>query len=100
MAAPDYAFLDPEQTALDKVARGRSDVRDAAGLGSRHFAIKSSGRPAMLWLLSAHRCRCPFSALHLILEDSLLPVQSSDATNGPDTGMGDDQIAVAAHMRT
>ena len=35
MAAPDYAFLDPQQTALDNAARRRSDVRDAAGLGSR-----------------------------------------------------------------
>src|SRR6266404_4587938 len=34
---------------------------------------------------SAHRGRCPFGALHLILEDWLLPVQSSAATNGSNT---------------
>jgi len=34
---------------------------------------------------SAHRGRCPFGALHLILEDRLLPVQSSAAANGPNT---------------
>src|SRR5208282_4101654 len=35
--------------------------------------------------LSAHRGRCQFGALHLILEDTLLPVQSSAATNGSNT---------------
>ena len=74
---------------------GRSDVRDAAGLGSRHFATKSSGRPAMLWPLPAHRGRCPFAALHLILEDSLLAVQSSAASNGPDT----DRMGRSDHSR-
>jgi hypothetical protein len=34
-------------------------------------------------LVSADRGRCPFGALHLILEDSLLPMQSPAATNGP-----------------
>ena len=29
-AAPDSAFLDPQQPALDHAARGRSDFRDAA----------------------------------------------------------------------
>jgi hypothetical protein len=31
------------------------------------------------------RPRHPFGALHLIVEDSLLPVQSSAASNGPNT---------------
>jgi hypothetical protein len=30
LAAPDSAFLDPQQAALDHAARGRSDFRDAA----------------------------------------------------------------------
>jgi hypothetical protein len=40
MAAPDYAFLNPQQTALDNAAQRRSDVRDAAGLGFSAQAVK------------------------------------------------------------
>jgi len=36
MAAPNYAFLDPQKTALDNAAQRRSNVRDAAGLGFSH----------------------------------------------------------------
>jgi hypothetical protein len=48
-------------------------------------------------LASAHGGRCPFGALHLILEDWLLPVQSSAAINGPTPTGCDDQIAIATH---
>src|SRR5271165_1030225 len=44
--------------------------------------------------------RLPIRRFALILEGSLLPVESSAASNGPNTHRRDDQIAVAAHMRT
>jgi transposase len=48
LAAPDSAFLDPQQAALDHVARGRSDFRDA-----------TSRLAQMLAAARSKRSRCP-----------------------------------------
>jgi hypothetical protein len=72
-------LLSSIQTCTGLSNIGRSPAALPLTVGPRGLA-RSCERP-----VSAHRGRCPFGALQLILEDWLLPVQSSAATNRPNT---------------